>query len=376
MNAAVIPLSDSRVPLTGPASFSPVVFVNLQRNWGGGEQWHFATALALSKRGWPVALIVRPGSALEARASAEGIQCLPIGLRASSLLNPFKVARVVRGLRRLRPGAVILNGMRELKSVGVIARLVGVPKVILRRGIPQPATEWVALATVPRVPTRLIVNSQATLEALASAYKKDRLIRLRPLVIYNGLDPSGFVPPPGRESSLRIVAVGRLEREKGYDLLIRALPRVLRCVPQVQLRIVGDGSQRAALESLASILGVGRSVEFTGESQRVSELLRDCDLFAMPSRYEGFGFAMVEGMLMELPVVGFAAAAMKEVVVHGLTGILVPPEDVESLAAALIELLEHPQRARDLGKAGRARALSRFTIDRATDDLERLLREP
>jgi glycosyltransferase involved in cell wall biosynthesis len=117
------------------------------------------------------------------------------------------------------------------------------------------------------------------------------------------------------------------------------------------------------------------NIEFTGESRRVPELLRECDLFVLPSRWEGFGFAMVEAMLMELPVVAFDAMAAKEVVVNGVTGLLTPVGDVEALAAAIVALLEQPARARDLGKAGRLRALSLFTIDRATSELERVLLE-
>ncbi|MFI5399646.1 MAG: glycosyltransferase family 4 protein [SAR324 cluster bacterium] len=353
----------------------PVLFVNLAQDWGGGEQWHFAQSLALSKRGWPVELLVRPGSTLESRAHAEGLPCFSIALRATSLLNPFKVRRVWNELKRLKPGALIVNGNRELRSVGVLARLIGVPRVVLRRGIPRPAADWVGRLTVKRVPTRLIANSQATLDALSSDYP-DGLAGLRPRVIYNGVDPSGFSPPAHRTRTKRVATVGRLEWEKGHDLAIRAFEIVLRHVPGARLRIVGDGRERLALEGLADRLGVRGNVEFSGDSRRVPELLRDCDAFVLPSRWEGFGFAMVEAMLMELPVVAFDATSAKEVVVNAVTGLLIPAEDVEAMAAALVALLEQPARARDLGKAGRLRALSLFSIDRATAELERVLFEP
>ena len=352
----------------------PVLFVNLAAGWGGGEQWHFAQSLALSKRGWPVELLVRPGSQLESRARAEGLPCFSISLRAASLLNPFKALRLWRELKRLKPGAVIANGNRELRAAGVLARLSGVPRVVLRRGIPQPAADWVGRLTLRLVPTRLIANSQATLDAMAAEFP-DRLIGLRPRVIYNGVDPSGFSPPAQRSNTRRIAAVGRLEWEKGHDLAIRAFAVVLRHVPGARLRIVGDGSERLALEGLADRLGVRGNVEFSGASRRVAELLRDCDAFVLPSRWEGFGFAMVEAMLMELPVVACSGTSADEVVVNGVTGLLIPAEDVEAMAAALVALLEQPARARDLGRAGRLRALSVFSIDRATAELERVLFE-
>ena len=371
-NSLLEPAGRSAAPVREPRY--PVLFVNLSRTWGGGEQWHLATALALSKRGWPVELLVRPGSMLEGRARAEGLACCSVSLGAASALNPIKVRRVLKELGRLKPEAIVLNGGRELKSAGVLARLAGVPRVILRRGIPQPAGDWLGRQIVRRVPTRLIANSQATLDALTADYP-DRLGGLRPRVIYNGVDASGFSPPATRHSTKRLATVGRLEWEKGHDLLILAFEIVLRHLPQARLRIVGDGRERLALEGLADRLGVRGNIEFTGESRRVPELLRECDVFVLPSRWEGFGFAMVEAMLMELPVVAFDAMAAKEVVVNGVTGLLTPVGDVEALAAAIVALLEQPARARDLGKAGRLRALSLFTIDRATSELERVLLE-
>ena len=361
-------------PAGASQASSRAIFVNLSSTWGGGEQWHFASALALSKRGWNVELIVRPGSVLEARCRTEGLDCIPIGISALALLNPIKVRRIVSELRRFKPDAVLLNGGKELKTVGLLARLLHVPRVIFRRGIPQPPADWYSRFLVRRVPTRLIVNSQATLEAMASVYD-DRLIGLRPCVLYNGVDASGFSPVPGRQSTKRVVTVGRLEWEKGQDLLIRAFGLILKHVPHARLRIVGDGRERLELESLADQLGIRGQIDFTGESRRVPELLKDCDVFVLPSRWEGFGFVMVEAMLMELPVVAFDAMAAREIVVNGVTGLLTPPEDIESMAAAVAALLEQPARARDLGKAGRLRALSLFTIERATSELERILTE-
>src|SRR5579863_2468136 len=95
-------------PATPAPTHPAVVFVNLSKTWGGGEQWHFSSAQALAQRGWPVALVVRPGSVIEARAKAEGLECIPISLASGSLLNPFKGARIVRELKRLNPVAVIL----------------------------------------------------------------------------------------------------------------------------------------------------------------------------------------------------------------------------------------------------------------------------
>ena len=353
----------------------PVLFANLSRAWGGGEQWHLALSSALAERGWPVELLVWPKGPLAEQAAAAGLPCWPLALRTGSLLNPLKVAALRRGMARLKPGAVILNGSHEMKTAGVVARLSGVPRVLLRRGIPQPLSPgWINRWFLGHAVTDLITNSQATLDAMRGGFPS-LVDRLRPRVIYNGVDPAGFLPPATRTPTRRIVVVGRLEWEKGVDLALQAFALLRPHVPQARLRIVGDGSEREALQEQAERLGVREAVEFTGPTRRVPDMLRDADLLVLPSRWEGFGFVLVEAMLMELPTVSFDLPAAQEIVVDGVTGLLAPQGDVEALSAAITALLTAPARARDLGKAGRLRALSNFTLERAVSELEHLLLE-
>jgi glycosyltransferase involved in cell wall biosynthesis len=359
-----------------PQPLPAVLFVNLSRTWGGGEQWHFAMSQALAARGWPVELLVWPRSPLAEQAGAAGLARWPLALRTGSLFNPLKLARLSRGLARRRPGAVILNGSHELKTAGVLAHLSGVPKVILRRGIPLPLSPgWINGWLLRHAVTRLITNSQATLDAMQGGFP-GLIEPLRPRVIYNGVDPAGFVPPASRTPTARIVIVGRLEWEKGVDLALAAFARLRQHVPRAKLRIVGDGSERQALEELAERLGVREAVEFTGPTRRVADMLRDADVLVLASRWEGFGFVLVEAMLMELATVSFDLPAAREIVVDGMTGLLAPEGDVEALSAALTALLTAPARMRDLGKAGRLRALSNFTLDRSVSELEHVLLEP
>jgi len=179
-----------------------------------------------------------------------------------------------------------------------------------------------------------------------------------------------------RPATGRIAVVGRLEWEKGVDRAIQALHLLRRRMGHATLRIVGEGSQRGNLEALAKELGLSEAVEFTGHTGDVRRLLNECDLLVMPSRWEGFGFVLVEAMLLELPTVAFDLPAAREIVMNGTTGLLVPQEDIDALAGAMGAILATPGRARTLGMAGRLRAMSRFTLDRAAAELEQVLREP
>jgi len=164
-----------------------------------------------------------------------------------------------------------------------------------------------------------------------------------------------------------VLVVGRLagrERYKGHDELLEALPEVARRFASVRLVIAGDGPDAPRLEQKARATGAADRVRFTGgvDGATLEALYHRCALFAMPSRLEGFGLVFVEAMAAGKACVALAGTAPAEIVVDGETGRLVPDGDPAALAAALVELLADPERARRLGEAGRARYEREFTF--------------
>jgi glycosyltransferase involved in cell wall biosynthesis len=144
-----------------------------------------------------------------------------------------------------------------------------------------------------------------------------------------------------------ILCVARQYRRKHIADLLRAMALVCRSVPQARALVVGDGPEHAALRRLHAELNLGDSVRLLGEipdDEEVVGLYRRADVFCLPSVQEGFGIVFLEAMAMGLPVVATTAAAIPEVVPQGKAGLLVPPGDVEALAAALVELLRDPAR--------------------------------
>jgi glycosyltransferase involved in cell wall biosynthesis len=162
----------------------------------------------------------------------------------------------------------------------------------------------------------------------------------------------------GQRSRPLVGTTARLDRQKGLDILVRALP----AVPEVDVEIVGDGPERAALETLAREVGVAGRVHFAGWSDRARDWLGRWDAFVLPSRFEGLPLSILDAMLAELPVVATDVGSNGEAVRDQVTGRLVAAEDPDALAAALRDVLADPERARELGRAGRALALERFTV--------------
>jgi len=204
-----------------------------------------------------------------------------------------------------------------------------------------------------------------------------------------GLDPqfealispgSHPVLPENFPSGRVILSVGRWlasERYKGMDTLITALPRLLTQRPEVQLALVGAGDDRAWLEDLAEQTGVNRHVHFlTGLTySEIAACYAACEIFALPSRGEGFGLVYLEAMACGKPVIGGLHGGAPEVIQDGVTGYLVPHGDPIQLATSLETLLADPVHAKEMGARAKQRAEHEFRFNVFAKSLKKILRE-
>lgn len=170
---------------------------------------------------------------------------------------------------------------------------------------------------------------------------------------------------PSRPAAKTVVAVGRMVRLKGFDVLIRALPQI---DADVRLLICGEGPERAALQRLATRLGVRDRVDLPGwvpEREKLG-LLQSCLAFAQPSRFEAFGLAALEALAMGAPVIATRVGGLPEVV--GEAGLLVPPNDPLSIAQAVNRLHREPDTRARLARNATQRA-DHYSWDRLSKDL-------
>jgi len=167
-------------------------------------------------------------------------------------------------------------------------------------------------------------------------------------------------------------AVGRLVHEKGFDVLIRALPKL----EDVHLVVVGDGPERQNLEHLGESLGMDDRITFAGWSDAPWTSQWRFDALAVPSRVEGFGLVAVEGLLAEVPVVASKVGGLTEVLQDGTTGVLVPVDDPTARADALRALQHDPDLQVRLARDGRRDARERFSVEAMVRAYERFFVEP
>ena len=164
---------------------------------------------------------------------------------------------------------------------------------------------------------------------------------------------------------------GRVTEQKGFDVLLEAIARL----PGVQLIVVGGGPGLPGLVDRAEALGIADRIEFTGWVENSRDHLTRFDLYAQPSRSKRRESRSPRRCSPSSQSSLTDVGGIPDVVVDGETGILVPSEDPDALARAIAELIDDPARRAEMGRAGRRRAVERFTADRMVAGFERLYRE-
>ena len=249
---------------------------------------------------------------------------------------------------------------------------------------------WEPLSLVRRQALRranlVLSPSRATAEFLESMqHVSPKRIRVLPWA----LDPdfetvaaanASSKLPAAFPSSPVILTVGRwltTERYKGMDTIILALPRLLLRWPNLQLALVGSGDDRQWLEAIAQESGVRLHVHFLSDLSygELSACYAASDIFALPSRGEGFGFVYLEAMARGKPVIGGAHGGAPEIIQDGITGYLVPHGDAVHLATSIDTILSNPELARQMGQRGRERVDKEFRFSVFAKALKKILRD-
>jgi len=254
--------------------------------------------------------------------------------------------------------------------------------------------EWLRASILPAMldADLVITISEFTRAFLVSAgVAESRIVKIRP-----GADPERFRPGLdcrelaqrfgvlGRPTLLTVSRIVKANRYKGHDVVLRALARVVRAVPEVAYVIAGDGDDLNYLDRLARECGVRENVTFVGHvsDEELPLLYNACDAFVMCSREErgrrgilaeGFGMALVEASACGKPVIAGRSGGVPDAVQDGVTGLLVDPEDNEAVAAAIITVLREPALATSMGAKGREWVEAEMNWSRAGDEFEQAM---
>lgn len=369
---------------------------------GGAERISSILANGLSGRGWTVTILTLAGKEQPVfYALADTVAHEPLGLGRTTALGrslgrvlpqrlveglkriPLshvwnlvaKVWRLRIGIRRARPDVVLAfmdvsNIMTLLATLGL-----GIPVVVSERNDPAQAP----LGWVWRVLRHLTYPEAASLVVLTDDTRNwfSPLVRRNVRVI-----PNPVLPPLGSprdkasgDSSRKVIAVGRLSQEKGFDLLIVAFSHLASGFPDWNLEIWGEGPHRFDLEALRDRLGLRGRVSFPGLTRSIYDQYPTADLFVLSSRTEGFPNALCEAMAHGLPVVATSCSGgVRDILRSGLDGLLVSPEDPEALSLALARFMNSPSLRHDFGLRA-AEITTRFSLGSILDKWDTCLQD-
>jgi sugar transferase (PEP-CTERM/EpsH1 system associated) len=281
-----------------------------------------------------------------------------------------QLVTLIRFLRRLRPDVLHTHNAYSHLYGAVAGRLVRTGGVIhTRHGLAL--TGGAFESALFRLSCLLSDAVVSVSDELCSLSRAQGCPAAKSHRIWNGIDTALF-QPVDKPAQPTLICVGRLEAVKDLPTLLRALALAREDLPALELLVVGDGSARDPLEDMSRSLGLEKSVSFLGARDDVSELLRRATVFVSSSLSEGVALALLEAMAAGLPAVVTRVGGNVEVVQDGVTGLLVPPGDPGSLAAAIVALLGDPSRAVMMGRAARSRVEEWFDVRRMVRDYERL----
>lgn len=325
----------------------------------------------------------------------KGISLKTIKLKGSSDL--VGMMRLYRLIKRRNFHIVHIHQAKFGGTIGrIAARLAIFPKIVVEEAGLAPAHYWMSnwlhrfmhLHVVHPIWNaffldRLIAVSNAV---ATSVIARENIGRHRICVIHNGIDVTKFngshQSSQGRrrmlsipEESFLVAFVGRFGPEKGISFLLKGFSEAVKHVKNLHLILVGDGPLKEQLHHEISSQNLLRSVTMIGWSDDIPSVLNTVDLLVLPSLNEAFGLVLLEAMAASVPVVGTNVGGIPEIIHHGRTGLLVPPESSEAIAASIVYVHNNKEAVHRMVEQARHMVNDKFTSKVMTRRVENLYLE-
>ena len=348
-----------------------IIHTESSKGWGGQEIRTLKEACCLSEHGHQITFIVKKDAQLAKRARDAGFCCHELPMK--NALDFSSMWQIKKLIDQIGPDIVNTHSGHDSILAGLAIKLSKTKPAHLRtRHLILPITSKMTYTTLP---DHVMTVGMATKQMLM----KQGIAESHLTSIVTGFDEQLFDPAKYSKNALRqqldidedtplIGCVAILRQKKGHDYLIDAVPAVLKNYPNAQFMIVGDGPQKERLTQKIIDNNLQASVHMLG-FMPAQEVLPSLDIMVLPTLEEAFGGALIEAQAMEVPVISTTVGGVPEAVENNVTGILVPPENSQALADAMIQLLDNPEKRKTMGKAGRKRALEHFTIEKMGDKL-------
>ncbi|MBI5060294.1 glycosyltransferase [candidate division KSB1 bacterium] len=346
-----------------------ILFVNSSLVWGGNEKWTLRAAETLASRDHQVAIAIRNFEIWQGHERGwVDFLTLPF-TNDADIFTVFKLRKLITE----REIDILLPTRSRDYWLSGFARLGTSAKYVMRNGItrdlPNTLKERLRYG---RFPDGIVVNAQAVKESLA---KHAWVQRDRIHVIYNGVDSaesSEQVPPLKQPGEFLIVAAGRVESDKGFDVLVEAMALALRDVPSLRCVIFGRGDMEAAIQRRIDERQVGDSVRLGGFTTNLAAVLKQADLSVSSSYREGVSNFILESWSAGVPIIATSIPGSTEIIAAEQRGGLVLPGDAIALSSAILRAFHDRELCGRWSAAGTLAIQDTFNWTRMAEQLETL----
>ncbi len=346
-------------------------------NWSGGANRVFLFSKELKKRGHTVVVCCLPFSGLSQRLPEEGITTYTIEPKAD--LNFLIIPRLIQLIAKEQIELIEICSPKFYWLASLAGKVTG-KKVILTRNVPYRKKgmkkQINRILYSHLIDGVIAVSDKIKRELIEDFSLSDNKIG----VVYDGIDLRLYPDKENKEadstlhpSPFVVAVISRLDKNKGLECFIKAIPHILEKSKSVKFLIVGTGGIETQLQELTSSLNISEKVLFTGFRKDIPEILAEVDITVMPSPAEGMSMSALESMASSRPVVATSGSGLVDVIVNNISGIIVKPDDSKELAEGVVQLLCSDYRK--TGKTARKIVEEKFSLQHVVSQYVQLAEE-
>lgn len=372
-----------------------ILYLITKSNWGGAQRHVYDLATAMKGKGHDVAVALGGDGILRTRLEAAGIYTHSIAGLARDIspgqdVGSFK--EILSIIRHRKPDVLHLHSPKAAGLGALAGRLLRVPNIVMtvhgwsfNESRPLHHRALIALfswLTMVLCHMTILLSERELSQSLMFPGVKNKVMML-PL----GVSAPTFMSIDGAKQTLArqismdlpefnkrtiIGTIAELHPNKGLNYLIEAFSSVTIEFPQAMLVIIGDGQESASLNMLIKEKKLERNVFLAGYMDRAAEYLKAFTIFTLPSIKEGLPYAILEAGAASLPVISTTVGGIPEIVEDMRSGVLVQPKNIRELAHAISFMIEHPDERRKYGTALRERVVTKFSLERMIEGVEKV----
>jgi glycosyltransferase involved in cell wall biosynthesis len=350
-----------------------ILHTESSEGWGGQEIRILLESLGMIKRGHRVVIAASPRSHISAQAPKHGVEVVRFFFQKKNPLSFWKMASLID---REKIEIVNTHSSSDSWIASLAARLSRrKPQIIRTRHLSTPISKSVW--------SRLIYNKLPAAIITTGEEIRRRMIQdngFDPAKIFSmptGIDLDRFDPekitPAFQKKGFTVGMIGVLRSWKGHQFFIQAVPLILKALPQTLFYIIGDGPRLQHIKALIQNLALENRIFMLGHREDIPELLSSLDVLVHPSTAnEGVPQAILQALAMRKPVIASDVGAIREVIIHGQTGILIPPQETQDIADRVVDLFKNPVLRERLGNEGQRMVRDSYSLERMLDRIEEL----